>query len=200
MTATTEIYTLSLHDALPICEAELALNVCTTPNGWLCGAVTVWLRRLASPRSLEGEVTEPYRLLLDGDPVGAARAWTRLGSPYEAAMALADAPEEEALREALSIVIGLGAHSAAQIIRQRLRVLGARSIPVGPRAATRERPFGLTRREYEVLDLICAEHTNAEIAAKLFLSVKTVDHHVSAVLGKLGVPTRAAARRVVRSA
>ena len=181
-------------------EAELALDVCTTPNGWLRGAVAVWLRRLASPRSIEGEVTEPYRLLLDGDPVGAARAWTRLGSPYEAAMALADAPEEEALREALSIVIGLGAQSAAQIIRQRLRVLGARSIPVGPRASTRERPFGLTRREYEVLDLICAEHTNAEIAAKLFLSVKTVDHHVSAVLGKLGVPTRAAARRVVRSA
>jgi DNA-binding CsgD family transcriptional regulator/tetratricopeptide (TPR) repeat protein len=181
-------------------EAELALEVCTTPNAWLRGAVAVWLRRLASPRSLEGEVAEPYRLQLDGDPRGAARAWTRLGSPYEAAMSLADAPEEEALREALSIVIGLGAQSAAQIIRQRLRVLGARSIPAGPRAATRERPFGLTRREYEVLDLICAEHTNAEIAAKLFLSVKTVDHHVSAVLGKLGVPTRGAARRVVRSA
>jgi DNA-binding CsgD family transcriptional regulator/tetratricopeptide (TPR) repeat protein len=181
-------------------EAELALDVCTTPNGWLRGAVAVWLRRLASPRSIEGEVTEPYRLLLDGDPVGAARAWTRLGSPYEAAMALADAPEEEALREAFSIVIGLGAQSAARIIRQRLRVLGARSIPVGPRASTRERPFGLTRREYEVLDLICAEHSNAEIAAKLFPSVKTVDHHVSSVLGKLGVPTRAAARRVVRSA
>ena len=174
--------------------------MCTTPNAWLRGAVAVWLRRLASPRSLEGEVTEPYRLLLDGDPVGAARAWTRLGSPYEAAMALADAPEEAALREALGIVIGLGAHSAAQIIRQRLRVLGARSIPAGPRAATRERPFGLTRREYEVLELICAEHTNAEIAAKLFLSVKTVDHHVSAVLAKLGVPTRAAARRVAQSA
>jgi DNA-binding CsgD family transcriptional regulator len=174
--------------------------VCATPNAWLRGAVAVWLRRLASPRSLEGEVAEPYRLQLDGDPRGAARAWTRLGSPYEAAMALADAPEEEALREALSIVIGLDAQSAAQIIRQRLRVLGARSIPAGPRAATRERPFGLTRREYEVLDLICAEHTNAEIAAKLFLSVKTVDHHVSAVLGKLGVPTRGAARRVVRSA
>jgi DNA-binding CsgD family transcriptional regulator/tetratricopeptide (TPR) repeat protein len=181
-------------------EAELALEVCTTLNAWLRGAVAVWLRRLDSPRSLQGEVAEPYRLLLDGDPVAAARAWTRLGSPYEAAMALADAPEEEALREALGMVIGLGAQSTAQIIRQRLRVLGARSIPAGPRAATRERPFGLTRREYEVLDLICAEHTNAEIAAKLFLSVKTVDHHVSAVLGKLGVPNRGAARRVVRSA
>jgi len=79
-------------------------------------------------------------------------------------------------------------------------MLGARSIPAGPQAATRKRPFGLTRREHEVLDLICAEQTNAEIAAKLFLSVKTVDHHVSAILAKLGVPTRAAARRVAQSA
>jgi DNA-binding CsgD family transcriptional regulator len=115
-------------------------------------------------------------------------------------MALAEAPDEEALREALSIVIGLGARATVQVIRQRLRMLGARSIPAGPHTATRERPFGLTRREHEVLDLICAEHTNAEIAAKLFLSVKTVDHHVSAILAKLGVPTRAAARRVAQSA
>jgi len=181
-------------------EAELAHDACATPNVWLRGAVAVWLRRLGSPRLMEGEVAEPYRLLLDGDPAGAAHVWTRLGSPYEAAMALADAPDEAALREALSIVIGLGAQTAAQIIRQRLRVLGARSIPAGPRAATRERPFGLTRREYEVLNLICADYTNAEIAAKLFLSVKTVDHHVSAVLAKLGVPTRTAARRVALSA
>jgi len=185
-------------------EAELAHDVCATLNGWLRGAVAVWLRRLGSPRSEEGskerEVAEPYRLLLDDDPVGAAHAWTHLGSPYEAAMALADVPDEEALREALSIVIGLGARAAAQVIRQRLRMLGARSIPAGPQAATRKRPFGLTRREHEVLDLICAEQTNAEIAAKLFLSVKTVDHHVSAILAKLGVPTRAAARRVAKSA
>jgi DNA-binding CsgD family transcriptional regulator len=87
---------------------------------------------------------------------------------------------------------------AARIIRQRLRTLGARSIPAGPHTATRQRPFGLTRRECEVLDLICAEHTNAEIAAKLFISAKTVDHHVSAILAKLGVPSRAAARNAVR--
>jgi DNA-binding CsgD family transcriptional regulator len=147
-------------------------------------------------------------LLLGGDPAGAAAVWTRLGCPYDAAMALADAsgeaarPEaarpEAALREALGIVIGLGAHPAARIIRQRLRMLGARSIPAGPHTATRQRPFGLTRREGEVLDLICAEHTNTEIAAKLFISAKTVDHHVSAILAKLGVPSRAAARNAAR--
>ena len=92
------------------------------------------------------EVAEPYRLLLDGDLVGAAHVWTRLGCPYEAAMALADASDEKALREALSIVISLGAQPAAWIIRQHLRALGARSIPAGPRTAMREQPFGLTRR------------------------------------------------------
>src|SRR5690242_3801197 len=100
-------------------EAELAHDAaCATPSAWLRGAVAVWLRRLGSPRRIEGEVAEPYRLLLGGDPAGAAAAWTRLGCPYDAAMALADAsgeapgPEtalrEAALRQALGIVIGLG--------------------------------------------------------------------------------------------
>jgi DNA-binding CsgD family transcriptional regulator len=74
-----------------------------------------------------------------------------------------------------------------------MRLLGIRSIPTGPRTATLAHPLGLTRREREVLDLICAGHTNAQIAAKLFISTKTVDHHVSAVLAKLDAPTRNAA-------
>jgi DNA-binding CsgD family transcriptional regulator len=79
------------------------------------------------------------------------------------------------------------------LTRQKMRGLAIRSIPAGPRKATRKHPLGLTRREREVLELICARHTNAEIAQKLFISVKTVDHHVSAVLAKLDAPTRRAA-------
>jgi DNA-binding NarL/FixJ family response regulator len=80
-----------------------------------------------------------------------------------------------------------------------MRALGIRSIPAGPRTATRADPLGLTRREREVLEQICAGHSNAEIAAKLVLSPRTVDHHVSAVLTKLGAPTRgAAAARAAR--
>jgi DNA-binding NarL/FixJ family response regulator len=80
-----------------------------------------------------------------------------------------------------------------------MRQLGIRSIPAGPRTATRAHPLGLTRREREVLGLICAGRTNAEIAGELFISAKTVDHHVSAVLTKLGAPTRnVAASQAIR--
>ena len=119
--------------------------------------------------------------------------WADLGCPYEAALALHDAGDEAALRQALDLFAGLGAAAAAQLTRHKMRQLGLRSIPAGPRGATRGDPLGLTRREREVLELICAGHSNAEIAAKLVLSTRTVDHHVSAVLAKLGAPTRVAA-------
>ena len=116
-----------------------------------------------------------------------------MGCPYDGALAMLDAAEEPALRKALDICQNLGAAATARVIRRTMRQLGIRSIPVGQRAATRGHPLGLTRREREVLTLVCAGHTNAEIARNLFITAKTVNHHVSAVLGKMGVPTREAA-------
>jgi hypothetical protein len=135
-------------------EAELADDACVRSDGWSRGAVAAWLRRTGSQRPVRGEVAAPYRLLLDGDLLGAAHVWIRLGCPYDAAITLAGAPDEEALRKALSIVTSLGAQPAAWIIRKRLRALGARPVPAGPRTATRGQPLRLTRRECEVLDLI----------------------------------------------
>ena len=174
-------------------EAELADDSCETQDAWLCGAVAVWLRRTGSARTPRGEPAEPYQHQVNGHWEKAASLWADLGCPYEAALARLDASEEGALREALSIFTELGASATARLTRQKLRALGVRSIPAGPRSATRGNPLGLTRREREVLDLICAGQTNAEIAATLFISAKTVDHHVSAVLAKLGAPNRNAA-------
>jgi DNA-binding CsgD family transcriptional regulator/tetratricopeptide (TPR) repeat protein len=185
-----EAHWLGGETAEAIREAELADDVCARCDAWERGAVAAWLRRTGSRRPPRGEVAEPYRLQVAGDWKEAARQWSGLGCPYEAALAMHDATDETALREALRMFIGLGASAAAQRTRQKMRRLGIRSIPAGPRAATRAHPVGLTRREREVLDLICAGHANAEIAAKLFISIKTVDHHVSAVLAKLDAPTR----------
>ena len=125
-------------------EAELADDACASSDAWSRGAVAAWLRRTGSSRPVRGEVAEPYRLLLDGDPVAAAHAWTRLGCPYDAAVSLADAPDDQALRQALSIVTSLGAQPAAWIIRKRRRALGARpavaSSPVGARLLDRAWP------------------------------------------------------------
>ena len=180
-------------------EAELADDAAGGCDGWDRGAVAVWLRRTGSARPPRGELAAPYRRQLDGDWAGAARLWTDLGCPYEAGLALLGSADEASLREALQIFTDLGAFATVRLTRQKMRRLGIRSIPAGPRPATREHPLGLTRREHEVLDLICAGHTNAEIAAKLFISVKTAGHHVSAVLAKLHAPTRrAAATRAVK--
>ena len=171
-------------------EADLADDVCAGRDARDGGALAAWLRRTGSRRAPRGELAEPYRLQMAGDWAEAARLWTGLGCPYDAALALGDATDETALRQALKIFASLGASPAVQLTRHKMRQLGIRSIPAGPRAATRSDPMGLTRREREVLGLICAGHTNAEIAAKLFISAKTVDHHVSAVLAKLDAPTR----------
>jgi len=174
-------------------EAELADDAAGGCDGWDRGAVAVWLQRTGSSRPPRGEAATPYRRQLDGDWAGAARLWMDLGCPYEAGLALLGSAGEASLREALWIFGDLGASATVRFTRQKMRRLDIRSIPAGPRSATREHPLGLTRREREVLDLICAGHTNAEIAGKLFIAVKTVDHHVSAVLAKLGAPTRGAA-------
>jgi DNA-binding NarL/FixJ family response regulator len=80
-----------------------------------------------------------------------------------------------------------------------LRALGVRDLPAlrrGPRATTRANPAGLTRREAEVLALVAAGLRNTEIAERLYLTPKTVTHHLSAIYAKLGVATRLEAARL----
>ena len=125
-------------------------------------------------------------------------ALDRFRLPYHAALTLYDTAEERLLRRALELFTGLGATAAVRPTRRKMRDAGIRSIPAGPRFATRADPLGLTRREHEILALVGAGLTSAEIAARLFISAKTVDHHVASAVGKLGAPSRAAAAARLR--
>jgi DNA-binding NarL/FixJ family response regulator len=126
----------------------------------------------------------------------AAAQWAQLGCPYEQATALFDAATPEPLLTALEILHGLGASPAAALVRRKLRGLGVQNVPRGPRPSTRDNPAGLTSRQLEVTTLLVDGLTNAEIADRLFVTPKTVDHHVSAVLTKLGAGSRREAARM----
>jgi DNA-binding NarL/FixJ family response regulator len=118
--------------------------------------------------------------------------WTAMGCPYEAALAALDAPTPT-LQEALVELQALGAQPAARIVANRLRSRGQRRVPRGPRASTRSNPANLTPRELDVLRHLTDGLRNAEIAKRLFISEKTVDHHVAAILTKLDATTRSQA-------
>ena len=156
---------------------------------WYAGELACWLWRADALPEVPAVAAAPYRLLLAGDWQAAADAWQALGCPYEQAQALAHG-DTEACLQALGLLDDLGASQAAQRLRRQLRARGALRIPRGPSRATAANPAGLTGRQLEVQGLLAAGQTNSEIAERLSLSPKTVDHHVSALLAKLGVGSR----------
>jgi DNA-binding CsgD family transcriptional regulator len=167
-------------------------------NRWQRGEVA-WLLREAGDGDIPPDgLAEPYALQIAGDFAGAAAAWREIGCPYEEARALAASDDPDAVRQAVTTFEQLGAEPALRLAIRHLRALGVRDLPQirrGPHAATRANPAGLTRREAEVLTLMAEGLRNAEIAERLFLAPKTVRHHVSVILTKLGVETRIEAVR-----
>jgi DNA-binding CsgD family transcriptional regulator/tetratricopeptide (TPR) repeat protein len=148
-----------------------------------------WMRRAGSPVPMN-QSDHPYALQAAGRWREAADRWRRVGCPYEYAAALAQGSDPGDLLTALATLDDLGAEPLARRVRARLRELGVPRVPRGPAPSTRENPAGLTGRQVEVVRLLADGLSNAEIAARLVLSVRTVDSHVAAILTKLDARTR----------
>jgi DNA-binding CsgD family transcriptional regulator len=172
---------------------------------WGRGDLAGWLHRLGVQRPIPADgggvpagLAEPYRLQLAGSHEAAAACWGRLGSPYEQALALVESRDAKLCRDGLDILDRLGADAVAAKARRQLRAAGMNVVPAPRRATTLTNPAGLTTREVEVVRLLDEGLTNGELATRLFLSRKTVDHHVSAILAKLAVTNRRDAAREAR--
>lgn len=168
-------------------------------EAWRIGQLACWLQRAGGAvPAIDVELPAPCRLELDGETRAAALAWAALGCRYEQALALLGGDAAD-LHEALALLDQLGAAPAARIARRRLRALGARDVQRGRNSRTRGDPLGLTAREREVLDLLALQLSNRAIADRLHRSERTVENHVAALLGKLGVASRTEAAVLERA-
>ncbi|MCM0678365.1 LuxR C-terminal-related transcriptional regulator, partial [Micromonospora phytophila] len=178
-------------------EAKRGLEVAQRGGQpWFLGELAFRLWRAGGLSEAPAGAARPYRLLIDGDWRGAADEWRGRGCPYPAAEALS-CGDADAIVEALGVFDAFGAVVPARRLRADLRSLGLR-VPRGPRPSTAADPTGLTARQLEVLRLLADGLSNAQIARQLTVSAKTVDHHVSAILGKLGVASRGLAAAAAR--
>ncbi|MFL6182883.1 MAG: helix-turn-helix transcriptional regulator, partial [Actinomycetes bacterium] len=183
-----------------VASALEMLEQITAPGlEWARGDLAVWAKRLFPSTSVHGlEVSLPHRLQLAGKPAEAADAWESVGAIYEQALALIEAGGTKRIRRGLTLLDQIGADAVASKLRKDLRDKGETNVPTRSRNSTRANRAGLTAREAEVLALLHEGLSNTELASRLFISPKTVDHHVSSILFKLGVSNRRQAAQVGR--
>jgi DNA-binding CsgD family transcriptional regulator len=196
--ARAEAAWLAGDTALALQEVQAVFDLAASKqHPWIGGELAFWRWQAGEEVTSYTWLAAPYALQIAGDWYAAAAAWEALGCPYEQARALAQG-DEEAQKQALVLFEQLGAQPMIEQVRQALHEAGVASIPRGPRPTTQENPFQLTNRQVEVWALLTEELTNVEIAGRLHISPKTVDHHVSAVLGKLHVSSREEAAELAR--
>jgi DNA-binding CsgD family transcriptional regulator len=173
-----------------IAETELAYEHARRLDTWWMAGLSYWRWRAGADEPIPSVGEAPWRLEMAGDWAGAREGWAAAGCRYSAAFALTEADDNSALRQALGELQALGADPAVAIVTRKLRERGVRRLPRGHRPATRANPANLTAREMEVVALVAQGLHNAEIASRLFITDRTVAHHVSAILRKLGVTNR----------
>jgi DNA-binding CsgD family transcriptional regulator len=177
-------------------ERRVLDQAATHADAWGIAAVGLWRGDLGD--EVPEPQAEPLAAQLRGDHGRASALWGSRGCVYEAAIVSALSDDVDARRTAFGMLADLGATGTLQALRRRLAARGVDELPRGPNRATREHPAGLTNRQVDVLARLARGATNAAIAEDLVISPKTVEHHVSAILSKLGVTTRGEAAAVAR--
>ncbi|MEP7200999.1 MAG: AAA family ATPase [Ilumatobacteraceae bacterium] len=194
--ARAEAAWLGGHPAIDATDSGCVLQACIDSRAsWWAGEIAWWRHNGGIEEAVPECAAEPWAMMIEGRARESADAWQRIGCPYEEALALSQSDHPDDLRHAFELFDALGADPAATLVVRRMREIGVRSIPRGARSSTRANPAGLTTRELDVLRLIAQGMRNSEIADQLVLSAKTIDHHVSSVLTKLGVSSRGEAAR-----
>ena len=153
-----------------------------------------WLLKARKQQLRLRESYAGYQMYTHAKAKKAASLWEHLGCPYEQALALFEGNETDK-KHALAIVKKLGANATFEKMKLEMRTSGIKNIPRGIRKSTQSNPANLTDRELDVLQLLKEGLQNKEIAARLFISPKTVDHHISSIFFKLDVNSRAKAIR-----
>jgi DNA-binding CsgD family transcriptional regulator/Tfp pilus assembly protein PilF len=167
-------------------ETQRALEIAQGHrDAWITGEL-LWLRSHVADVALADQCIAPaHALAIAGDWRAAAAEFERLQMPHEQAIALLEG-DAAAIEQAAALIDSLGAVALTSRLDAARRARGRRR-------STLENPQGLTNREIQVLRLLGRGYTNAQLADKLCVSPKTIDHHVSAILGKLQVRSRAQA-------
>lgn len=186
---------LTCGDPLPVGRFEQVAGIVGAQplrRGAAGARVAGWAAVCGVPHAFEGIAPAPHAAMMQGNWQAAADAFRGVGWEHDRALLLSLADSEEALAEAIDIARKLGARPLEQRISRRMRDAGM-PVPRGPLPSTRTNPSHLTDRQVEVLALVREGRSNADIAARLHVSPRTVEHHVAGIFTKLGVSTRAEA-------
>ncbi len=167
-------------------------------NYRVLGQTSFWLWKSGLLKRADRNIFKPYLNQINGNWKSAADYWKKYNNPYEEALALSDG-NNAAMFRALEIFKKLGANPAIEKLQLKMRKKRIKRVPRGPNSTTSKNPMGLTNRQFEVLNLLATGLSNNTIAEKLFISPKTVDHHISAIFSKLNIHSRTEAAALVHS-
>ena len=187
-------WALTTGAPMPLDRFERTKQTMQTYVGWQESAVAAWAAVAGISISFDGRSPEPHAAMIRHDWTAAADLYADVGWDYDRALMLSLLGEEAALSEAIDIARRLKARPLEERVSSQMKDLGMKVPPVR-RGAAVTNSGGLTSRQLEALELLAEGLTNTEIAERLFVSTRTAEHHVEAILTKLGVATRREAAR-----